>query len=142
MKDSIRSFRLESEPHSRSCVRHNKRKAVLALLVSAAMVLYIWRELGKPFPGEPAPLFVRLGLVYAVSLITYFFVIIRCKQERLWLGLALTDGLIMLGELFFPSLVTPAIKGVRGLSLLLWLGAAVVSLSFVKSAFIRRSKTV
>lgn len=125
----------KSEAHSQSCITHSKRKALLALLFSAPVLLVTWRDLHKPFPVLQNPEAARLGTAYVVGLILYLFLRIKCKHERLWLGPALAGGLVGLLTEFFPGVGGPIATGVNVISLLLWLAATVVSIGFVRATF-------
>lgn len=130
-KDSVH------EAHWRTCVNHNKKKAVLALAFAAVMSLSSWKEIGRPFPPPEGadPFMVHLGLVGTSAVMFYLFLSIRCIYERLWLGIAAVASTLLVVRSFYPTIVAPSISDLRTFDLFLWLAATIVSLAFVKSAF-------
>lgn len=116
---------------------HSKRKAILALLFSSVMTLVCWKGLLGPFSVPQNPEAARLETAYVVGLMLYLFLRIRCPRERLWLGLALSDGGVALLREFVPSSLAPATPEIKAFSFLVWLAATVVSLYFIRGAFRR-----
>jgi hypothetical protein len=116
-------------------VIRNRTLALLALLFSVAILLAGFRELYRPFLRTREPLFVSAGMVYMIGLMALSAVRVKCSHERLWLGIALTGSIVLLIKGWFPDFVAPAITTVRLVLVLLWLGATLVSVRFVMSAF-------
>jgi hypothetical protein len=121
--------------HSELCVAHNRLYATLAMVYSLGMSASCWFELDKPFPGPPQPLTVVLGVPAFAFLSVYLFLALKCIWERLWLGPAAANFLIVCVKMFDPDLVARGIGALRIVSLVLWLWTLLVSFVFVKSAF-------
>jgi hypothetical protein len=125
----------QARDHRQFCVIRNKRLALLALLTSVAMLMASFRELYRPIMRVRMPVSVILVLVYMIGVMALSIVRVRCSHERLWLGIAVTGVTVLFVRGWFPVLVAHEIKVIRILDLLLWSGATLVSIWFVRSAF-------
>jgi len=117
-----------------SCIRNNRRLALLALIFVAGISIGSWLDIGRPFPERPESFIGRLGLADGALVMLYLFLSVTCFYERLWLGIALAGSTISLMKSFYPSLVGPVISQVRLLELFLWLVATAISMAFVRHA--------
>ena len=124
-----------SAGHWQNCVIHNKRQALLALLSSCALLAACVRELFRPFLLVREPIYVIVGTLYLIGLMSLLIVRVRCSHERLWLAIAVIGGIVMFIKGLFPAIVAPEIKVIRAVDVLLWLVAAATSIRFVMSAF-------
>jgi hypothetical protein len=121
--------------HHQSCIVRNKRLALLSLIFSGVILAASLRAILRPLSGEREPVSVLVGVVYVISLMMLFIMRTRCWRERLWLGIAVTAATCGLVRGLLPSLSASSVYVLTRVTLLLWLGATVISLWFVISAF-------
>lgn len=81
------------------------------------------------------PVSVILGLLYATAVMSFLMLRIKCRRERLWLGIAVGGCALQIVKGQFPELIGPEIELLRMGLALVWLAATVVSIYFTISAF-------
>ena len=120
--------------HASLCAARSGGSAAFFLGFSLLMFFTAYRDLNQPIPAVRESISILVGHVYCVGLSVYFFLILNCVRERLVLGIWGTEFLVSLMRGVAPATLAPYTHAVREFSLILWLGAALVSLSLLKSA--------
>lgn len=120
--------------HTHYCAARSIGSAGFFLELSLLMLFYAYRDLAKPIPAGRGPILTLLGLLYCTWLLAYTFLAFTCLRERIVLGVWILDNAVMVVRDTLPAVEAPFAQGVREFSLLLWVSAALVSLSLFRSA--------
>lgn len=121
-----------------TCIRRNRRAAILALIFSLGVLLGGLREVvGASARASlaPDPFMVRLALVDGTAILFYLFLSVPCIYERLWCAFAGLASAVMVLRSFHPYVAAPGSTELTIPILALWLAAVITSLVCVSSAF-------
>jgi hypothetical protein len=139
--ENAKSNEQKLRAHGRFCPARNLSYALLLLLFSLYCSLLSlrdvegWRFLQPPSSANGWSYTETASAIFLVVFCSYLLAKAPCFREKLWLVLAAADFLLDLPKHVLRPLDGGAVGFGRGLSLGLWVAAALVALSFVKSAW-------
>ncbi len=127
--------------HATLCANRNSRIALIFVALSGMGVALSWRSLHNQDPVKIDMVFL-LGHLIAIAVLIQLFVTLKCIRERLALGLATAKLSLGLFSGLVPSVVSPTSRLVKVGSLLLWVLAAILSISMLASSLQRQKSPV